>query len=154
MRWLSTVRPECEVREVQYWGHGKWGEARIGADVLSERALLQGHPLGDELAAARARLGTSAAWWFRTCETFGAARGQSFARAWADYWSCRAAGHTYVIGHWQSGLHSLSPGESATWSPEEGLAAGTSADPRRAISSGPLLPNTVTCWRTELPDGY
>ena len=41
------------------------------------------------------------------------AAGHDFARAWTDFFGSRAAGHTFIIGYWQSGLHTLAPGASA-----------------------------------------
>src|SRR5262245_22928418 len=117
--FLAGHRPGCAISEVQFWGHGKWGDARVGNELLDERALLRGHPLRQRLCAVRDRLAPRALWWFRTCETFGADRGQHFARAWTDFLGSRAAGHTYVIGYWQSGLHVLEPGAAPDWAPEE-----------------------------------
>ncbi len=81
--------------------------------------------------------------WFRTCETFGARAGQSFARALADRLGARVAGHTYVIGVLQSGLHGLLPGNAPHWDPNEGLARGTPDSPALAHSSSEGAPNTI-----------
>ncbi|MCA9492442.1 MAG: hypothetical protein KC621_21060, partial [Myxococcales bacterium] len=43
--WLTTVRPEAPIDEIQYWGHGRWGRALIDQDVLDGSALLRGHAL-------------------------------------------------------------------------------------------------------------
>ena len=40
--WLVECEPGRAIAEVQFWGHGKWGEARIGAEVLNLRTLLFG----------------------------------------------------------------------------------------------------------------
>ena len=111
LRWLSEIEPDRTIAEIQFWGHGKWGEVRINKDVLGAQALKPGDRHHDLLCAVRARLvGPEALWWFRTCETFGADPGQDFARRWTDFMQSRAAGHTFIIGPWQSGLHSLSTG--------------------------------------------
>jgi hypothetical protein len=149
--FLHEQSAERAISEVQFWGHGKWGDARIGSEVLDERALLRSHPLYAALGSLRSRLAPDALWWFRTCETFGADRGQRFARVWADFLGSRAAGHTYVIGFWQSGLHLLAPGARPDWSPDEGLMQGSAAVPERARWSLPAEPNTITCLRGTLP---
>ena len=92
-----------------------------------------------------------ALWWFRTCETFGTETGQRFARAWTRFLGCRAAGHTYVIGAWQSGLHSLQPGETPRWSPEEGVQPGPTP---RSLTSRPGAPNTITFLHGRIPEGF
>lgn len=153
--WLATVEPGRPIGEIQYWGHGKWGCALVDGDVLDERALTRRHPLHDGLRRVRERVASEGALvWFRTCETFGAQRGRSFARAVSDFFGCRAAGHTYIIGPWQSGLHSLAAGDEPSWALHEGLVEGTPADPRRALWSGPREPNTITCLHGAVPDGF
>lgn len=144
----SADRP---VGEVQFWGHGKWGRALIERESFDRSALAPAHALYPKLEAVRERLAPNALLWFRTCETFGARPGHDFARALADFTGARVAGHTYVIGYFQSGLHSLAPGETPTWSPTEGLLAGTSERPVRAFGSGPGKPNTITCFTERLP---
>jgi len=150
--WLGDVEPERAIAEIQFWGHGKWGLARVGEEELSLRSLEPGHPHQRRLARIRERLVPDALWWFRTCETFGAERGQAFAAAWSSFFGCRSAGHTYVIGAWQSGLHLLGPGETPAWSEAEGLAEGTPSAPVRALWSRPEAPNTITCFDGTLPD--
>lgn len=150
--WLGSVSAPAPIAEVQFWGHGKWGDARIGAELLDERALLRESSLAARLQRVRARLAPDALWWFRTCETFGALRGQRFARAFGDLMGCSGAGHTYVIAVWQSGLHALAPGTAADWDPSEGLAEGTPARPERALPSAPGAPNTITCFEGRIPD--
>jgi hypothetical protein len=92
--------------------------------------------------------------WFRTCETFGAARGIDFARRLADHLGARVAGHTFVIGFHQSGLHGLAPGCAADWSGDEGLSEGKAEDPRRARSSSPWAPRTITCLTGRVPEEW
>ena len=150
LEWLLDVAPSRRVAEIQFWGHGRFGAALIAGERLDVRALEAGHPHHARLAALRARLvGPEALWWFRTCDTFGTAAGHEFARAWTRFHGCRAAGHTHVIGFWQSGLHVLGPAEEPTWSVEEGV------DPSRPSSSGrasrPWLPDTISCLRAALP---
>jgi len=106
------------------------------------------------LAALREQLAPGALVWFRTCETLGAAAGIDFAERLADFLGARVAGHTYVIGFHQSGLHGLPPGTRADWSPTEGLADGTAEAPRRAKWSHRLAPRTITCLGGEVPEPW
>lgn len=152
--WLAGHRPGEAIAEIQFWGHGKWGAIKIDGVALDRAALGEGHALHRRLAAIRERLAPGALWWFRTCETFGAEPGHDFARRWTDFFGCRAAGHTYVIGYWQSGLHSLAPGERPRWPITEGLEAGTPAAPEKARWSRRREPNTISCLRGAIPERY
>jgi hypothetical protein len=154
LSWMADHEPERPIGEVQYWGHGKWGLARIDREPLDLDALQRGSALRPMLDRVRARLHPDALWWFRTCETFGARPGQAFARAFTETMGCRAAGHTYIIGHWQSGLHSLAPGSIPTWSDDEALIEGTPDAPERAAWSKHSAPNTITFMHGRIPAGY
>lgn len=155
LEWLATVRPGELIDEIQFWGHGKWGEVFLDGDPLSVDSLTPDHAHHDTLVRIRQRLRSPRAlWWFRTCETFGCRPGIDFAEAWVDFFGCRAAGHTFIIGPWQSGLHTLSPGERATWAAGEGLREGTPDEPQRARWSGPTQPHTITCLHNAFPDTW
>jgi hypothetical protein len=154
LEWLSDFRSSEPISELQYWGHGKWGRIFVGRESLDRSALVQGHPHFAALRRLRERLLPNSLVWFRTCEAFGALAGQDFARAWTDFFGCRAAGHTYVIGYWQSGLHALLPGEAPSWSVDEGIVEGSAARPLRAAISWPGRPNTITCLQGRVPDGW
>jgi hypothetical protein len=154
LAWLATFGAPAPLAEIQFWGHGKWGQARIAEQVLDAGSLEPGaiEPL---LCAVRNRLVPGEAlWWFRTCETLGAAAGHAFARAWSAFFDCRVAGHTFIIGFHQSGLHSLWPGQEPTWPLDEGLRAGTPDAPVEARWSRPWAPNTITCLHGSVPEGY
>ncbi len=154
LEWLASVRSSEPIAEVQFWGHGNWGLARIGRDQLDHRALAPRSPLHHGLREVRERLTERSLWWFRTCETFGASAGHDFAQAFTDFLGCDAAGHTHIIGPWQSGLHRLSPGRRPHWSPTEGLRLGTAREPRRAWRSQPWRPHTVHCLQGMVPRGW
>ena len=126
------------------------GQRGVAGDPLGADSLLRGHPHASALSKLRARLVPEALVWLRTCETFGADSGQRFARGFSDFMGTRVAGHTYVIGPWQSGLHCLAPGAVADWPADEGLDAGTPRAPSAKIST-PLEPRTVTCLEGKLP---
>lgn len=155
LAWLAEVERGREIAEVQYWGHGTWGRAVIGkGDFLDRSAVVdEQHPLHQDLKALRARLTPSSLFWFRTCETFGREEGHAFATSWTRFFGCRAAGHTYVIGPWQSGLHSLRPGEEPGWSKTEGLPHGEEA-PKYALMSSRTAPRTISCLHGAVPDGW
>jgi hypothetical protein len=139
------------IAEVQIWSHANWGRVRLAGDILDREALRRPSP---SLEALRERLGPDSLWWFRCCETFGARPGQDFACAMADLLGCRVAGHTYIIGWHQSGLHSLAPGQTPDWSAEEGLRAGSPEEPREALRSRLWAPNTIHCLRSTIPTGW
>ncbi|MEJ7596561.1 MAG: DUF4347 domain-containing protein [Kofleriaceae bacterium] len=149
LAWLGSI--EQPIAEVQYWGHGKWGSALVADDVLDVSSLTTRRAA---LEAVRERLAPDALVWFRTCETFGAEPGIDFAERLADFLGARVAGHTHLIGFHQSGLHGLHPGVRANWSPDEGLAEGTTRSPTRARRSAPWLPRTVTCLAGSVPERW
>jgi Domain of unknown function (DUF4347) len=147
--WLAQ---HDEIREIQYWGHGKWGSALVGDDVFDAASLQGKH--AKALAAIRERLVPDALWWFRTCETFGANAGHDFAQRVAETLDARVAGHTFIIGFHQSGLHGLAPGMRPDWSPAEGLLEGSAADPQRARWSKPWAPRTITALNGVIPANW
>ena len=155
LAWLGDHRRESPIAEIQFWGHGRWGNARISGEPLDRSALVAGHPHYPALSRIRERLlpGAQGLWWFRTCETFGTATGQAFASAWARFFGCRAAGHTYVIGIWQSGLHSLLPDQAPPWPVDEGLPRGVGS-PAIALPSRPTAPNTISFLHGKIPPGF
>lgn len=152
--WLASHQPDRPIGEVQYWGHGKWGRALVATEVLDRSALRPGHGLHAPLARVRERTTAGSQWWFRTCDTFGASVGHDFARAWTEFFGCPAAGHTYVIAAFQSGLHRLRPGDAPHWPAAEGIAEGTPDRPVRSTWSGPLRPHTITCLHGAVPEGW
>jgi hypothetical protein len=156
LAWLAEYEPERKIAEIQYWGHGKWGAAKIGMVPLDIRSLRKGSDSRTQLDRIGKRMlqGDQGLLWFRTCETFGAAPGHAFASAITDVLGCRAAGHTYIIGHVQSGLHTLMPGVAPHWSVEEALTAGTPEQPERAAWSSFRAPNTITFLHGRIPAGY
>jgi hypothetical protein len=156
LAWLATVAPDRPIGEIQYWGHGKWGQALIDRVGLGAGALDPEHEHHDALTRIRDRLlpDGESLWWFRTCELFGADAGHSFAHEWSTFFDATVAGHTFIISHWQSGLHSLRPGEMPTWSASEGLVEGSPDEPVRARWSSWRAPNTVSFLAGRIPAGY
>lgn len=151
--WLASVEPGRPIEEIQFWGHGKWGCARVDGEALDVEALSEGHRHRPKLEAVADRMDPGEGlWWFRTCETVGCRAGHEFARRWSRFFNCRVAGHTYIIGPWQSGLHCIGPGEQPDWPLNEGLAEGTPDNPKTAQWSGPFEPNTITCLHNDHPE--
>lgn len=147
--WLAARREP--IRELQYWGHGKWGTALVDDDALDVHALAR---RAHDLEALRERLAPDALVWFRTCETLGAQPGHDFAMRLADTLGARVAGHTYIIGFHQSGLHGIAPGMRPDWSVNEGLAEGSPTEPKRARWSRPWVPRTITALHGAIPQSW
>ncbi len=154
--WLAGYMPERKIAQVQYWGHGKWGLARVDKQRFDIRALRRRHSLKGHIEALAKRMlpEERGLWWFRTCETFGAKSGHVFASALAENLGCTIAGHTFIISHWQSGLHSLRPGQLPHWPDDEALCAGTPEAPREARWSRPWAPNTINFLQGTIPQDY
>jgi hypothetical protein len=158
--WLASHGAPAPLAEIQFWGHGHWGRANIAGEALDVAALSPGHPLQPRLAqvATRMQRKERGLWWFRTCETFGTAAGHQFASAFARFFDCRVAGHTHVIGVWQSGLHSLLPDQTPNWPVTEGVrttvSSVSSANAVSAAPSRPFAPNTISCLHGRVPAGF
>jgi len=152
--WLASYDPARAIGELQFWGHGKWGRVFIEREPLDRDLLRPGHRHHRAFSAFRERLNDDALLWFRTCETLGAQPGRDFAAALADATGARVAGHTFVIGFYQSGLHCLRPGEAPHWSDTEGLARGSATQPEVALNSSPSAPNTISCLTGRIPAGF
>lgn len=152
--WLGRFRDDRPIGAIQYWGHGNWGTVRVADERLDARSLAAGQPLRPALERIRERMTPEAEWWFRTCDTFGSARGHAFAQRWTDFFGRPAAAFTHVIGPWQSGLHRLRPGVAPHWPASEGLSAGTPEAPLKSTMSGPSRPNTVSCLAGTVPQGW
>ena len=170
LTFLTEHGGDAKIGEVQFWGHGTFGKAWVGKDVL-DVARLSSSELGPLLDRLRSRLAQGASEvksdagespdgrrpqraheplvWFRTCETMGGPSGHAFARALVGRLDCRVAGHTHAIGVLQSGLVSLRVGEAPRWP----LAMGV--DPRGegfpGLPSSPAEPSTVHFLTGRLP---
>jgi len=155
LAWLEQRSRDAgtPIGEVQFWGHGRRGRAMVDRESLDLGSLRPGASHFDALCKLRSRLlpAAGSSIWFRTCETLGGPAGHTFAPALADFLGARVAGHTHVIGFWQSGLHSLQPGALPHWPEDEGVLE----DPASvAAGSSPLAPHTIQCLRGTIPAGW
>ncbi|HEY4177865.1 MAG TPA: hypothetical protein VGM90_13555 [Kofleriaceae bacterium] len=152
---FAWIRKSDEpIDELQYWGHGLWGRVMIDREALTADALLAKHEHHAGLLALKERLAPNALVWFRTCSAFGAKPGIAFAEQLSDFLGARVAGHTYVIGFHQSGLHGLAPGARADWDPAEGLESGSAAMPLSSLPSRTSAPHTITCLHNSVRDDW
>lgn len=143
---LARGRP---IGSLQAWGHGGWGQMQLGQSCLDRSALGREHAFAGRIDAFRAALAPDALLWLRCCSAFGH-HGRLFARELAERLGTRVAGHTFVIGFFQSGTHALAPGAEAAWDPAEGVRFER-GEPAGALGSSSDAPSTITCLRRDLP---
>ncbi len=134
--------------EIQFWGHGSPGAAYIGDDVLRRNDIAAGGKHHKAVMRMRS-LPDIPTLWFRTCATLNGPKGKEFSQELSNSAMCRVAGHTYNIGPFQSGLHTLSPSESPYWPDDEGL--GKSGE---LLGSAPWHKNTINCLVGNIPGGW
>jgi hypothetical protein len=152
--WAARTSRERgrSIGSLQVWGHGGWGFMQLGRTRLDGDALRADHPLAPSLDALRTCLdGEDALVWLRCCSAFGHT-GRRFARDAAERLRCRFAGHTYIINFFQSGTHSIGPGEEPRWDSREGVRF-RAGSPTGALASAPGAPNTISCLTFGLPEG-
>lgn len=160
LMWLADYRAPEPITEIQYWGHGSPGCVWMKTDALvasSPEHSIFTEKFGvttDVLRLLKRRLIPQSTIWFRTCSTFAGERGHRFAKSWADNMECRVAGYTHIIGPWQSGLHTLKPGQEPYWPADEGIAEGTPEQPKKLKWSSPWIKNTVSCLHSAIPKGW
>lgn len=148
----DATRDGTPVRELQYWGHGRFGCVLVDRERIDRSAL--GRARFVAALTERLERRDDALVWLRTCEAFGGHVGHDFARALAEATGVRVAGHTYVIGFWQSGLHGLAPGAQPTWDPAEGIGRGTAAAPELGAWSTPHEPHTIHALEGSVPPAW
>ena len=156
LAWAAATSRESgrPIASLQVWGHGGWGSMEIGATALDSAALRSGHALAAPLDALKGALeGPESLLWLRCCSAFGHSTGSRFAEALALRLGCRVAGHTHIIGFFQSGTHSLRPGQKAAWDEGEGVKK-SGGQAISALTSTASAPNTVSCLTLGLPEKY
>lgn len=134
---------------MQMWGHGSPGASYIDSIPLTVKALEPNHKLHSVLLALKKRLHSKSVVWFRQCSIFAGPKGKEFAEKLANFLGCTIAAHTYIIGPFQSGLHTIRPNQKAHWSDAEGLKLDG-----KGKSSGWFEPNTITCLTGTIPKGW
>ena len=141
LAWL-VGRPE-PISAVQYWGHGSPGTVWLAGKTMPITALSTLKPkLKDHTASV----------WFRCCNVFQGTRGHAFAKQALAALNCRVVAHTYIVGLWQSGGHSVMPlNPVPNWSLEEGTKL---KNPWWPDYLRPWLPNTVFCMTTKIPPNW
>lgn len=148
--WAANIgEPGQKIDVLQYWGHGAPAGVALNGKFLSLKSLKPGGFGYEGLCALKDRLHSDSIVWFRTCSTFHGSNGKEFAKELANFLGCRVAAHTFIIGPFQSGLRTLSPGEEPYWSDSEGL----DADGEMRMSM-PWDVNTITCLHGFIPKGW
>lgn len=152
--WLINVEPTKKIEMIQFWGHGSPGAIYINGEVLNTNALRTNNPLYSKMIKVRSRLAKDATIWLRACSVFQGTRGAFFSKRWAQFFGCKIAAHTFVIGPWQSGLHTLVPGQEPYWPLDEGVAQDNGYSGSGSQMSGPFKPNTIFCLRGDIPKDW
>jgi hypothetical protein len=136
--WLHA-QPK-PLASIQYWGHGS--PARIWLAGKAANA--------EDFIALKPKLAPSAVIWFRVCSAFRGIQGHAFSQDLADNLGCTIAGHTRIIGVFQSGLHTRAPNTEASWPVTE------DEFPKSIWSSNGLKRgnNTIFCLRASIPKGW
>jgi hypothetical protein len=135
---FDAVRPGTRLMELQLWGDGSPGAPRIN-----------GKTAPDDFWQTLSTLVTpDSLVWFRMCSVFFGEKGRGFARETVQTLGCRVAGHTHVIGPWQSGLYSLRPGASPAWPRHFGDLEW------ELLKSGPFEPRTIFCATMKIPESW
>ena len=151
--WLATVQPEAPIAEIQFWGHGRWGLARIGErGARRQRAAAPGTPTtpGWRACAIGCCPDGDALWWFRTCETFGTeTRAGLRPRLDTLFRLPRRRPHLRDRRLAERAAFAA-PGASARLVGRRGRGAGRLAEP----DSGPGAPNTITFLHGRIPEGF
>lgn len=149
IKWLLSVEPDKKINSIQFWGHGSPGRVWINGDFLSARSVLASSSHRELLINLKQRLTKDSLVWFRSCNVFTGKEGHLFATTMSKFLDCTVASHTFIVGPWQSGLHTIKPGEEPTWSVEEGLGVNG-----EKLWSMPWSPNTIFCLTGKIPKGW
>ena len=148
LKWILSVEPERKINSIQFWGHGSPGRVWINGESLSARSVLATSDHRQLLLKLKQRLDKNSVVWFRSCNVFSGQEGHLFAKVISKMLECKVASHTYIVGPWQSGLHTIRPDEEPNWDVDEGIDDG------KKLMSLPWSPNTVFCLTSEIPKGW
>lgn len=153
LNWISEVEPNKKINSIQFWGHGSPGRVWINGDALSIRSLTYDSPHYYFLKKIKERLATDSTIWFRSCNVFTGSDGKFFSIAFSQFMQSRIAGHTYIVGPWQSGLHTIKPGQRPSWNISEGLKKEEDGKIKK-LWSMPWEKNTIFCLTNKIPEGW
>ena len=151
LAWLASQAERSVIDEIQYWGHGKWGCARIEGESLDEHSLKSGtrpsRPLRYDPRVASLRFSVVVSQlrdlWRRCRPSLRSIVEQFF---WLSH--RRTHLHYRTSTKWSS---SPATGEEPHWPREEGLAEGSPEAPIRAKWSHLSAPNTISCFHGSVP---
>lgn len=150
--WMLSLDSTKKISMIQFWGHGSPGNVFINGDAINTNVLRSNHPLHLKFQALKKKLTDQSVIWFRSCTVFQGSKGSFFAKRWAQFFNCKIAGHTFVVGPWQSGLHTLVPDQEPYWPLDEGVAEeGKGWNGSASQMSGPFQTNTIFCLRGDIP---
>jgi hypothetical protein len=125
---------------IQYWGHGSPGSVWLAQKALPSTRFRGIIP----------SVTPDTVLWFRTCSTFQGQRGYDFSKYLTTLLNCTVAGHTRVIGVFQSGLHTRKPNQEPGWPLEE-----KDKGPAWLVGMGIQFGNnTIFCLRSSIPKGW
>lgn len=136
--WLET-RPG-PLASVQYWGHGSPGTVWLANKRLDQT----------QFKRLVTKMTPRSVLWFRTCSTFEGQQGYDISKYLTTTLNCVVAGHTRVIGVFQSGLHTRKPGEEPRWP----LTEGDVGNPTLVGMGLQWGNNTIFCLRATIPEGW
>lgn len=149
LKWIISIEPDKKINSIQFWGHGSPGRVWINGDFLSTRSILASSEHRELLLQLKERLTFDSVVWFRSCNVFTGQEGRLFAISFSSFLDCKIASHTYIVGPWQSGLHTIEPGCLPNWSLEEGIGKDG-----KKLWSMPWSPNTIFCLNGKIPKGW
>lgn len=133
--WLKSKGP---IDVLQYWGHGSPGIVWLAGHPITMSQWLSLKPL----------LTSDSLVWLRVCSAFQGRFGQVFAKQMADGLGCTIGAHTYVIGLFQPGLHTMKPKSMPSWPVDEGT------EPRWRSDFQPWLTHSILCLQWWIPKGW
>lgn len=155
--WLNTIDSDKKISTLQFWGHGSSASIALNGERLTIKDFINPRsPHYANMLKLKSRLTPESVIWLRTCSTFAFAGGQEFAKALADFFGCIVAGHTHKIWAWQSGLHTLRPGEEPNWSTDEAFALKDKGDTTAVTTawSAPWAPNSIFFLTGKIPSNW
>lgn len=147
--WLLSVEKDKKISMIQFWGHGSPGNIFINNEQINTGIIRKDNVYHERALKLKDRLSDDAVIWLRSCGVFAGPSGHYFAKRWAKFFDCTIAGHTFIVGPFQSGLHTIKPNEEPTWDLKEGF------DKQGNLLISKLWsPNTIFCLRGDIPKGW